>query len=80
MPLHYFLIVFDLDRQELVSHEQFDDRERAMIAYAEAEEQHRGDRNLEIVLIGADTLETIQRTHSNYFAVRSSSPYLAGTR
>lgn len=68
MPLIHFLLVYDLDRQSLVGDpRQFSDPSEAAFAYAELEEEHRQDSNLEIVLIGADSLETIRSTHGNYF-------------
>lgn len=68
MPLIHFLLVYDLDRQELVSEpQQFADPAVAAEAYAAAEREHKHDANLEIVLIGSDSLETIKSTHGNYF-------------
>ncbi len=80
MPLRDFLLVFDLDRQELVGEaREFESPAEAAWAYAALEgDEHRCDRNLEIVLIGADSLETICHTHPNYFGVLSESPYLTG--
>ncbi|MCC6223700.1 MAG: hypothetical protein IT201_09470 [Thermoleophilia bacterium] len=81
MPLHHFLLVFDLDRQELVGEpRQFADPTEAAAAYAALEGKHRGDRNLEIVLIGADSLDTIRHTHPNYFGEPSTSQYLTAIR
>jgi hypothetical protein len=68
MPLIHFLLVYDLDRQELVGDpREFSKPAEAAAAYAELEQRHQGDPNLEIVLIGADSLETIKSTHGNYF-------------
>jgi hypothetical protein len=42
------------------------------------EEQYRGNDGVEIVLVGADSIESVMLTHGNYFdAVPSASPYLA---
>jgi len=71
--------VFDLDRQEIVGEvREFSDPIEAAEAYAALEWEHRGDRNLEVVLIGADSLDTIRHTHLNYFGLPSESPYLTG--
>jgi hypothetical protein len=68
MPLIHFLLVYDLDRQELLEEpRQFVNPDEAAGAYAALEQEHRHDPNLEIVLIGADSLETIRNTHGNYF-------------
>jgi hypothetical protein len=43
------------------------DYDAAQEAYAEAEQENGIDSNLDIVLISADSLETIEQTHSSYF-------------
>lgn len=43
------------------------DYDAAQAAYAEAEELNRDDEKLDIVLLSADSLETIRQTHSSYF-------------
>lgn len=74
MPLIHFLLVYDLDKQSLVGDpREFVDPSEAASAYAELEEEHRSDANLEIVLIGADSLETIKSTHGNYFDESAAS-------
>jgi hypothetical protein len=65
--LHHFLLVFDHSAQRLVSQEQFSDGATAAAAYAALEAQHRDAKNLEIVLVGADSLDTIMQTHGHYF-------------
>lgn len=77
MSLIHFLLVFDHAQQQLVDRREFDDAAEAAAAYTELEHQHRGDPNLEIVLVGADSIKTIEKTHGNYFGRRSASPYLA---
>jgi hypothetical protein len=79
MPLVHFLLVYDRLQGKLVFEQPYTDPREAVHAYEEMEEQHRDDRHMEIVLVGADSLETIMVTHGNYFdAVPSASPYLAG--
>jgi hypothetical protein len=68
MPLIHYLIVFDHAEQRLVqAPQEFTDAEEAAAAYAQLERDHRDDTNLEIVLVGADSLDTIRQTHGNYF-------------
>jgi hypothetical protein len=69
MALHHFLILYDVARQALI--ETIDmgtDGNAAVDAYARYEDKYRDQRDIEIVLIGADSIETIKRTHSQYFA------------
>ena len=68
-------------QQKLIHADQFEDAAVAGTEYARLEAEHRDDPNYEIVLVGADSLETIQKTHGHYFdgdAPASSSPFLAG--
>lgn len=79
MPIVHFLLVYDRTEQKLVYEHAFRDPQKAVRAYEEREARHRGDDNVEIVLVGADSIETVMLTHGNYFdGARSASPYLAG--
>ncbi|MBJ7471000.1 MAG: hypothetical protein JHD16_06835 [Solirubrobacteraceae bacterium] len=79
MPVVHFLLVYDRARGKLVTQRPFNDARKAVDAYERAELEHRHDRNIEIVLVGADSLKSIMLTHGNYFdAVPSASPYLQG--
>lgn len=79
MPLVHFLLAYDREKGALVTHQAFDRSEEAVRAYEDLERTHRDDTHMEIVLIGADSLETVMLTHGNYFeATASASPYLAG--
>jgi hypothetical protein len=42
------------------------------------EREYEGRVDMEIVLIGSDSLETVQRTHANYFSRPAASKYLEG--
>jgi len=65
--INHFLVVYDI-RNGLAHVEPFDkDYDAALAAYAEAEEAHRNDGNVEVVLLGSDSRDTLERTHSSYF-------------
>jgi hypothetical protein len=69
--INHFLIVFDLANSELVELRRFGtDVDEATEAYAEIEREWR-DRDdssqFEIVLVGADSEDTLHVTHSRYF-------------
>ncbi len=68
--MQHFLLIYDHKRQELRAQRAFGDRQRdeATQAYQNAEQECQNDPNVEIVLIGADSIETIMRTHGHYFA------------
>jgi hypothetical protein len=59
--------------------QEFRDGEEAAQAYARMEAEHRGDDDVEIVLVGADSIETIRLTHGQYFeegAPTAATPFL----
>lgn len=78
--IQHFLLVFDHTQGHLVEERHFlADGQAALAAYAEKEKEHTGDRNIEIVLIGSDSIETVRLTHANYFdGSVAVSKYLAG--
>jgi hypothetical protein len=63
----HFLLVYDLRRRELRSAREFRSADEAARAYGEAEREYISDENVEIVLVGADSLGTIRQTHGHYF-------------
>lgn len=65
--IKHFLLTFDIGRQTAQVREFGDDYEAALNAYDEAEDQVRPDPQVEVVLLGADSLETLKKTHSSYF-------------
>lgn len=78
----YFLLVYSFDEGRLVHNGEFTDREAAITAYNAAERQYRGNLDhYEVVLIGADSIETVMKTHGHYFRRSDSSifsEFLAG--
>lgn len=78
MALRHFLLVYDLAAQRLIEQQEFSDGNEASVAYAALERKFKERTDLEIVLVGADSIETIKRTHAHYFdAVETASPFLA---
>ena len=47
---------------------EFDDYDAALSAYESIEMRNLSRNDLDIVLLGADSLETIEKTHASYFA------------
>jgi len=63
----YFLLV-SRPAGEVEVEEWGTDELGAAAAYSERETAFRDQPEVEIVLVGADSLETIRKTHSQYFA------------
>ncbi len=72
----YFLLIFHVDTNELEIEEFVGDELAATTAYSAREHEYREDTRIEVVLVGADSLETVRKTHSHYFA-RSNGNFVA---
>jgi len=68
--IKHFLVTYDIAAQAADVRPFGGDYEAAVAAYAEAEAVHRDDSNVEVVLFGSDSAETLERTHSSYFELR----------
>jgi hypothetical protein len=71
--IQHFLVVFNPETGKAGVQRFGTDYDAAQAAYAEAEAANGGvDAVLDIVLLSADSLETIEQTHSSYFGGDSS--------
>jgi hypothetical protein len=77
--IQHFLLVFDHAQGKLVEEVHFGaDGEQAVKAYSKKEHDYQGNRNVEIVLIGSDSIDTVRVTHANYYdGTVAISKYLA---
>lgn len=76
MPLQHFLLIYDHRQQKLLDALELGGRgELAAHTYAEYEERYRDRKGIEIVLVGADSLDTIRQTHAHYFSASASEPF-----
>jgi hypothetical protein len=74
-PEQYFLLIYDLKSRAL-QHEEFGrDHGGATERYSALEELHRENDAIEVVLVGADSFDTIKRTHSHYFVERDEDVF-----
>lgn len=69
--IKHFLITLDIARRETTVEEFGNDYDAAQVAYQKAEQEASRDVGLDVVLLSAESLDTIKRTHSSYFEVRS---------
>ncbi|HEY8303865.1 MAG TPA: hypothetical protein VIG42_04660 [Solirubrobacteraceae bacterium] len=69
--IKHFLITRDVTRHETSVREFGANYDAAQHAYQEAERQARNRSDLDVVLLSADSLETIKSTHSSYFERKS---------
>ncbi len=66
--IKHFLVSYDLATGKTKVESFRTDYDSAQTAYAEAERENADDEKLDIVLLSADSLETIKQTHSSYFS------------
>jgi hypothetical protein len=67
-PTNYFLLVYKSQGAELQIEELGADDAAAAEAYTRREHEYRDHPEIEVVLVGADSLDTVRKTHSHYFA------------
>lgn len=73
ITIHY-LLVYSYSEQKLIGCQEYTDTKKATQAYAEKEQEYVGHSDpFEIVLVGADSLETVMKTHGHYFGDASDS-------
>jgi ABC-type cobalt transport system substrate-binding protein len=65
--IKHFLVIYDPATGEVEAQPFGTDYDAAQRAYAEAEQENGIETTLDIVLLSADSLETIKQTHSSYF-------------
>jgi len=65
--IKHFLVIYDVTRGPAIVEEFGNDYEAALAAYTEREHEYRDRDGVDIVLLGAESLEIIKKTHSSYF-------------
>jgi hypothetical protein len=68
--IQHFLVIYDVASGRPDVRGFGSDYDTAQAAYAEIEWETQDDSNIDVVLLSADSLETVRRTHSSYFEVR----------
>jgi hypothetical protein len=69
--IKHFLIKYDIKTACADVQEFGEDYDAAMHAYEELEQETRESLDIDVVLLSADSLETIKRTRSSYFETRT---------
>lgn len=63
----YFLIVYDAVRDHADTRALGDDGTAAVDVYEAAEREYSGQPGISVVLVSADSLETVRALYGNYF-------------
>lgn len=78
--IQHFMLVFDHSKGELIELTEFGENGDVAVArYGEKEDEYQGRNDIDIVLVGSDSIETVKLTHANYFdGTAAVSKYLVG--
>jgi spore cortex formation protein SpoVR/YcgB (stage V sporulation) len=63
----HFLIVFDRASSRLLSEKRFNEHRKALEERFRAERMHRGNPDIEVVVLSAESKEALRLTHARYF-------------
>jgi hypothetical protein len=66
--IKHFLVIYDPTAGAVEVQQFGTDYDAAQAAYADAERDNGIEAKLDIVLLSADSLATIEQTHSSYFS------------
>ena len=66
MP-HHYLVVYDRRRGKILERASYHDSSLALNARFAAEREHRGQPDIEVVVLSAESWEALARTHARYF-------------
>ena len=66
--IKHFLLTYETSSGKVKVKSFGTDYDAAQAAYAEAEQANGFDVGFDIVLLSADSLDTIKKTHSSYFS------------
>jgi len=65
--MNHYLVVFARSKGELLRHQEYRNQGDALEARFAEERNHRGDPDIEVVVLGASSWDALMRTHARYF-------------
>jgi hypothetical protein len=65
--VNHYLVVFDRSSGEVLRRQRFGDPGEALRARFAEERKRRGEADIEIVVLGAESWDSLRRTHGRYF-------------
>ena len=69
--MKHFLVVFDRARGVVLREEAFEDHRAALKERFRTERLHPRESDIEVVVLSADSHESLRRTHARYFLTLS---------
>jgi hypothetical protein len=65
--MNHYLVVFDRSKGKIVHHQRYLDRDVALKARFSEERRHSDEPEIEVVVLGAASWDSLRRTHGRYF-------------
>jgi len=65
--MQHYLVIYNRREGRIVRHRRFRTPGPALAARFEAEREFREEPDVEVVVLGADSWRSLERTHSRYF-------------
>lgn len=65
--MHNYLVIYNRRQGQIVRHRSFRKPQLALNARFEAEREFRDEPDIEVVVLAADSWDSLTRTHSRYF-------------
>ena len=65
--MKHYLVIYDRRKGQIIRHRSQPNAEQAIVARFDAEREFRGKPDIEIVVLGAESWDSLRRTHSRYF-------------
>jgi hypothetical protein len=65
--MQHYLVIYNRRKGQIVRHRRFRKADEALDARFQAEREFRDEPEIEIVVLGADSWDSLGRTHSRYF-------------
>lgn len=65
--MHHYLVVYDRRLGKILEHASYRDSSQALAARFDAERGHRGEQDIEVVVLSAGSWDELAHTHARYF-------------
>ena len=65
--MNHYLVVFDRSKGQVLRRQRFNDPNDALKARFAEERKHLGEQDIEVVVLGAVSWDSLRRTHGRYF-------------
>ncbi|WP_062345607.1 hypothetical protein [Herbidospora yilanensis] len=66
--MNHYLLVYDRRKGKLLRTQKFTDGREAIRNRFAAERDHVGDKDIEVVVLGARSFDALRQTHARYFS------------